>query len=86
MIRTAPQLTPPCAPRPLLLQTRYFDMDQSVDAKRLAAARADEAEARAEKAASDRARREAARLAGGVTSTSGGGGGGVSTKDTLLNT
>ena len=51
-------------------------MDQSVDAKRLAAARAAEAEARAKKAASDRARREAARLAGGGTSAPGGGGGG----------
>ena len=35
--------------------------------------------------ASDRARREAARLAGGGNSASGGGGGGVSTNDTLLN-
>ena len=61
------------------------DMDQSVNAKRLAAGRASEAEARAERAAYDRARREAAILAGGVTSASGGGGGGVSTKDTLLN-
>ena len=40
-------------------------------------ARAAEVEARAKKAASDRARREAARLAGGGTSASGGGGGGV---------
>ena len=60
-------------------------MDRSDDAKRLAAVRAAEAEARAGKAAYDRARRDAARLTGGVTSASGGGGGDVSTNDTLLN-
>ena len=64
-------------PRPPLSQTRSFGMDRSDDAKRLAAVRAAEAEARAGKAAYDRARREAARLAGGGTSASGGGGGGV---------
>ena len=61
-------------------------MDQSDDAKILASGRAAEAEARAERAASDRARREALRLANCGTSASGGGGGGVSTNDTLLNT
>ena len=60
-------------------------MDRAERTRRHAAGFAAEAEARAEKAASDRARREAARLAGGGTSASGDGGGGVSTKDTLLN-
>ena len=60
-------------------------MDSSARDSKRTAARADEAEARAEKAASDRARREALRLANVGTSASGGGGGGVSTKDILLN-
>ena len=60
-------------------------MDRSARDSRRTAARAAEAEARAVKAASDRARREALRLTGGGTSASGGGGGGVSTNDTLLN-
>ena len=72
-------------PPPPLLQKRFCDMDQSADARRRAAGHEAEAEARAGKAAYDRARREAAIPAGGVTSASGGGGGGVSTKDTLLN-
>ena len=61
-------------------------MDRSERTRRHTAGRAAEAEARAIKAASDRAHREAARLASGGTSASGGGGGGVSTKDTLFNT
>ena len=63
-------------------------MDRGVPSKKariITAGRAAEAEARATKAASDRARREAARLAGGGTSASGGGGDVMSTKDTLLN-
>ena len=85
--RTAPQLTPPCPPRPPLLQTRSLDIDQSVDARRLAAGRAADEEARAKKAASDRARREATRLgvAGGTVSASGAGGGGTEALDPLLN-
>ena len=73
---------PPPPPR---LQTRSFDMDRGVDARRLAEKREAEAAAKVVKAAYDRARRDAARLAGGGTSASGGGGGGVSTKDMLLN-
>ena len=60
-------------------------MDRGVPsekARRLAEARAAEAEARVRKADDAKARREAARLAG---SASGGGGGGVSTIDTYLN-
>ena len=61
-------------------------MDRSVDAKRLAAACTDKAEAREEEARRAKARRDAARFAGGVTSASGGGSGSVSTEETLLNT
>ena len=46
----SPMLTLPGAPRPPLLQTSSFDMDHGVDARRLAAARAAEAEVREEKA------------------------------------
>ena len=60
-------------------------MDRGVDARRLAAARAAEAEARVARTAAQQAARVAARLAGGGTSASGGGGGGVSTIDTYLN-
>ena len=73
----------PAPPRPLLLQTNSFDMDRSAarDSRRTAGRVADK-EAREEKAASERARREAARLAvaGGTSALggSGGGGGGVS--------
>ena len=78
--RTALQLTLPSAPRPTLSQTRSSDMDPNAGflflEEKARLARAAEAEARAKKAASDRARREAARLAGGVTSAPGGGGGG----------
>ena len=82
----AQHLTPPCPHRPPILQTRSCDMDQGVDARRLAAGRAAEAALREESNRRLKARREAARLAGGGTSASGGGGGGVSTNDTLLNT
>ena len=78
-------LRPRAPPRPPLLQTRSFDMDRGVDARRLAEKREAEAAAKVVKAAYDRTRRDAARLAGGVTSASGGGGGGVSTKDMVLN-
>ena len=61
-------------------------MDQSADARRRAAGRAAEAEAKAAKAAQERIRYAARPAAGGGTSASGGGGGGVSTNDTLLNT
>ena len=78
-------LRPRAPPRPPLLQTRSFDMDRGVDARRLAAAREEEAEAKAAKAAQERIRYAARLAAGGGTSASGGGGGGVSTKDMLLN-
>ena len=51
-------------------------MDCSARDRRRTADRAAETEARAERAASDRARREALRLANGGTSAPGGGGGG----------
>ena len=83
------QLTLPCAPRPPFLQTPSSDIYPNASIlsfhEKTRLARVAEAEARAKKAASDRARRDAARLTDGVTSASGGGGGGVSTKDTLLN-
>ena len=82
----SPMLTPPCPHRPLLLQTRSFDMDRAERTRRHAEARAAEAEARAARTAAQQAARVAARLAGGGTSASGGGGGGVSTSDTYLNT
>ena len=80
-------LTPPCPHRPPLLQTRSLDIDQSVDARRLAAGRAADEEARAKKAASDRARREATRLgvAGGTSALSGVGGGGIEALDSAMN-
>ena len=62
-------------------------MDQGVDARRLAAGRAAEAEAKVTKAASERARREALRpaVAGGTVSASGAGGGGTEALGILMN-
>ena len=77
--RAALQLTLPCVPRPPLFQTSSFDMDLSVvDARRLAASREAEAEARAPRTAAQQAAKDAARLAvAGGTSASGAGGGGT---------
>ena len=62
-------------------------MDESADARRRAAGRAAEVEARVEKAAYDRARREALRpaVAGGIVSASRAGGGGTEALDPLMN-
>ena len=62
-------------------------MDRAERTRRHAAGRAFEAEARVEKAAYDRARREATRLgvAGGTSALSGAGGGGTEALDPLLN-
>ena len=60
-------------------------MERGVDARRLATARAAEAEAKAAKAAQERIRYAARFASEEGTSASGGGGGGVSTKDMLLN-
>ena len=51
----SPMLTPPCPPRPLLLQTSSFYMGCSARDSRHTAALAAEAESREEKAASERA-------------------------------
>ena len=60
--RAALQLTLLCAPQPSLLQTRFCGMDCAERIRKHAAGRAADAEARAIKAASERARREAERL------------------------
>ena len=80
-------LTPPCPPRPPLLQTRSSDIDRSTARNsRRTAGRAADKEAREEKAASERARREAARLAvAGGTSASGAGGGGTEALGSAMN-
>ena len=75
-------------PPPPLLQKSLSDMDPNASFflhEKTRLVREAEAEARAVKAAYDRARRDDARLTGGSTSASGGGGGDVSTNDTLLN-
>ena len=86
----SPMLTPPCPPRPPLLQARSFDMGPNDTflflEEKAHLTRAADKEVRAARTATQQAARVAARLAvAGGTSAYGAGGGGTEALDSAMN-